>query len=193
LNITISEIIDALTKQNTVNPSGQIGAEPVPPGQVYTYTVRARGRLTSVEEFENIIVRANPDGSIVRMKDVARVELGSQAYNMKGRINGEPSALISVYQVPGSNALDTMNRAKALLEELKTGFRRISIISVTRYHSGSDRRHQEIVKTLFEAIALVTRGIPLLTKLAGNVDPLACGASVPGRNLRRVSTVRILD
>src|SRR5229473_5914268 len=80
-NITMSEIIDALTKQNAVNPAGQIGAEPVPPGQVFTYTVRTRGRLTSVEEFENIIVRANPDGSIVRMKDVARVELGSQTYN----------------------------------------------------------------------------------------------------------------
>ncbi len=88
LNITVNEIIEALTKQNSVNPAGQIGAEPVPPGQVFTYTVRARGRLSSVEEFENIIVRANPDGSIVRMKDVARVELGSQTYNMQGRING---------------------------------------------------------------------------------------------------------
>ncbi|MBI3757961.1 MAG: multidrug efflux RND transporter permease subunit [Deltaproteobacteria bacterium] len=157
LNITVSEIIDALTKQNTVNPSGQIGAEPVPPGQVYTYTVRARGRLTSVEEFENIIVRANPDGSIVRMKDVARVELGSQTYNMKGRINGEPSALISVYQVPGSNALDTMNRAKALLEELKTRFPadleyQVSLDTTLAVTEGI----KEIVKTLFEAIALVT-------------------------------------
>src|SRR6266513_200449 len=104
LNITVNEIIEALVKQNTVNPAGQIGAEPVPPGQVFTYTVRTRGRLTSVEAFENIIVRANPDGSIVRMKDVARVELGSQTYNMKGRVNGEPAALISVYQIPGSNA-----------------------------------------------------------------------------------------
>ncbi len=157
LNITISEIIDALTKQNTVNPSGQIGAEPVPPGQVYTYTVRARGRLTSVEEFEDIIVRANPDGSIVRMKDVARVELGSQTYNMKGRINGEPSALISVYQVPGSNALDTMNRAKALLEELKTRFPadldyRVSLDTTLAVTEGI----KEIIKTLFAAIVLVT-------------------------------------
>ncbi len=156
-NITMSEIIDALTKQNTVNPAGQIGAEPVPPGQVFTYTVRARGRLTSVEEFENIIVRANPDGSIVRMKDVARVELGSQAYNMKGRINGEPAALISVYQIPGSNALDTMNRAKALLEELKTRFPadldyRVSLDTTLAVTEGM----KEIVKTLFAAIALVT-------------------------------------
>ncbi len=156
LNITVSEIIDALTKQNTVNPAGQIGAEPVPPGQVYTYTVRARGRLTNVEEFENIIVRANPDGSIVRMKDVARVELGSQVYNMKGRINGEPSALISVYQVPGSNALDTMNRAKALLEELKTRFPadldyQVSLDTTQAVTEGI----REIVKTLGTAIILV--------------------------------------
>src|SRR5262245_683749 len=157
LNITVNEIIDALTKQNAVNPAGQIGAEPVPPGQIFTYTVRARGRLTSVEEFENIIVRANPDGSIVRMKDVARVELGSQTYNMMGRINGEPAALISVYQVPGSNALDTVNRAKALLEELKTRFPadldyRVSLDTTRAVTEGI----REIIKTLFAAIALVT-------------------------------------
>ncbi len=156
-NITMSEIIDALTKQNAVNPAGQIGAEPVPPGQVFTYTVRTRGRLTNVEEFENIIVRANPDGSIVRMKDVARVELGSQTYNMKGRVNGEPAALISVYQIPGSNALDTMNRAKALLEELKTRFPadldyRVSLDTTLAVTEGI----REIVKTLFVAVALVT-------------------------------------
>src|SRR5438876_5612102 len=156
-NITINEIIEALVKQNTVNPAGQIGAEPVPPGQVFTYTVRTRGRLTNVEEFENIIVRANPDGSIVRMKDVARVELGSQTYNMKGRVNGEPAALISVYQIPGSNALDTMNRAKALLEELKTRFPtdldyRVSLDTTLAVTEGI----REIVKTLFVAVALVT-------------------------------------
>jgi len=157
LNITVNEIIEALIKQNNVNPAGQIGAEPVPPGQVFTYTVRARGRLTSVEEFENIVVRANADGSIVRMKDVARVELGSQTYNMKGRVNGQPAALISVYQVPGSNALDTVRRAKALLEELKTRFPadldyQVSLDTTLAVTEGI----REIVKTLFVAIALVT-------------------------------------
>jgi HAE1 family hydrophobic/amphiphilic exporter-1 len=145
-----------------------------------------------VEEFENIIVRANPDGSIVRMKDVARVELGSQTYNMKGRINGEPSALISVYQVPGSNALDTMNRAKALLEELKTRFPEDLDYQVSlRYHS-SDRRHQGNVKTLFEAIASSPPWYSSSYKAGATLDPIACRASVPGRNLRCVS-VRILD
>lgn len=157
LNITVNEIIEALTKQNNVNPAGQIGAEPVPPGQIFTYTVRARGRLTSVEEFENIIVRANPDGSIVRMKDVARVELGSQTYNMHGRINGRPAALIAIYQIPGSNALDTMNRAKALLEELKKRFPADMDYEITLDTTRAvSEGIKEIVKTLFAAIALVT-------------------------------------
>jgi HAE1 family hydrophobic/amphiphilic exporter-1 len=157
LNITVSEIADALMKQNSVNPAGQIGAEPVPMGQEFTYTVRAQGRLTSVEEFGNIIVRANPDGSIVRMRDVARVELGSQTYNMKGRINGQPAALIAVYQTPGSNALETISQAKALLAELKTRFPADMDYGVTLDTTRAVTEGiREIVKTLFAAIALVT-------------------------------------
>ena len=90
LEITVTEILDAIKKQNTVNPAGQIGAEPVPPGQEFTYTVRAQGRLVNPEEFEQIVVRANSDGSIVRLKDVARIELGAQNYGIKGRLNGKP-------------------------------------------------------------------------------------------------------
>jgi HAE1 family hydrophobic/amphiphilic exporter-1 len=93
LGITVTEILDAITNQNTVNPAGQIGAEPLPSGQEFTYTVRAQGRLQSPGEFGNIVIRANPDGSIVRVKDVARVELGAQTYNMKGRLNGAPAAV----------------------------------------------------------------------------------------------------
>src|SRR3954469_4390830 len=88
LGITVSDIAAALTNQNKVNPSGQIGAEPVPRGQQFTYTVRAQGRLLTAEEFGDVVVRANPDGSIVRMKDVARVELGAQTYSQIGRLNG---------------------------------------------------------------------------------------------------------
>lgn len=157
LNITVNEMIEALGKQNSVNPAGQIGAEPVPPGQVFTYTVRARGRLSTVEEFENVIVRANPDGSIVRMKDVARVELGSQTYNMQGRINSRPAALIAIYQVPGSNALETMARARALLEEVKTRFPADMDYEVTLDTTRAvSEGIKEIVETLFIAIALVT-------------------------------------
>ena len=106
LNITIPEIVNAIQTQNTVNPAGQIGAEPVPPGQEFTYAVRAQGRLTNEQEFGEIIVRAQADGSFVRLKDVARIELGSQTYNIIGRLNGKPAALIALYQLPGTNAID---------------------------------------------------------------------------------------
>jgi HAE1 family hydrophobic/amphiphilic exporter-1 len=156
LGITVSDIIAALTNQNTVNPSGQIGAEPVPPGQEFTYTVRSQGRLLSAEEFGNIVVRANPDGSIVRMTDVARVELGAQTYNTIGRLSGNPAAIIAIYQLPGSNAIDTMNRAKQLMEDLKKRFPQdldytVSLDTTLAVTEGI----REIVETLFEALALV--------------------------------------
>ena len=156
LGVTISDITTALTNQNTVNPAGQIGGAPVPHGQEFTYTVRAQGRLLSPEEFGNIVVRANPDGSIVRMKDVARVELGAQNYSQFGRLNGNPAAHIAIYQLPGSNAIDTMNRATQLMEELKRRFPqdldyKISLDTTLAVREGI----KEIVVTLFEALALV--------------------------------------
>src|SRR5881628_2616096 len=156
LGITVSDIIAALNNQNTVNPAGQIGAEPVPRGQEFTYTVRAQGRLLNAEDFGKIVVRANPDGSIVRMTDVARVELGAQKYNQIGRLNGNPAAIIAIYQLPGSNAIETMNRAKQLMEELKRRFPQdldytVSLDTTLAVTAGID----EIVKTLFEALALV--------------------------------------
>src|SRR5262250_2650254 len=122
LDITVSEIMSALQAQNTVNPAGQIGGEPVPKGQEFTYAVRAQGRLASVEEFENVVVRAKPDGSVVRVKDVARVELGAQTYTTQGRFNGRPGVLVLIYQLPGSNAIETMKAATKLMEQAKTRF-----------------------------------------------------------------------
>ena len=156
LGITVSDIVAALTNQNKVNPAGQIGAEPVPRGQEFTYTVRAQGRLLTAEEFGDVVVRANPDGSIVRMKDVARVELGAQKYNQIGRLNGNPSAIIAIYQLPGSNAIDTMNRAKQLMDELKTRFPEdldytVSLDTTLAVSEGI----KEIVQTLVEALILV--------------------------------------
>ena len=156
LGLTIPEILNAIKQQNTVNPAGQIGAEPVPAGQEFTYTVRAQGRLLTKEDFERIIVRANPDGSLVRLKDVARVELGSQTYNMIGRLNGKPAALIAIYQLPGSNAIDTMDQAKKLMEEMKGRFPAdldyaISLDTTLAVREGI----KEIVHTLFEALVLV--------------------------------------
>src|SRR6202166_3826114 len=98
LGITVPEIVSALQTQNTVNPAGQVGSEPAPEGQEFTYSVRARGRLSSPEEFGEIVVRETPLGGVVRVKDVARAELGSQDYSIVGRFNGKPSAVIAVYQ-----------------------------------------------------------------------------------------------
>jgi hydrophobic/amphiphilic exporter-1 (mainly G- bacteria), HAE1 family len=122
LEITVPEIVSAIQTQNTVNPAGQVGSEPIPKGQEFTYSVRAQGRLTSPEEFEQIVVRETPDTGIVRVKDVARVELGSQDYSVTGRLNGKPSAVIAVYQLPGSNAVATAEGVRKLFAEEKKRF-----------------------------------------------------------------------
>ncbi len=156
LNITVPEIMNAVKAQNTVNPAGQVGSQPVPKGQEFTYTVRAQGRLQSEEEFGNIVLRANPDGSFVRVKDVARIELGAQNYNMEGRLNGKPCALIALYQMPGTNALESANGAKKLMEELKKSFPpdldyTVALDTTLAVTEGIN----EIKHTFFEALVLV--------------------------------------
>jgi HAE1 family hydrophobic/amphiphilic exporter-1 len=156
LEITVKDLIDAVQAQSTVNPAGQVGANPVPPGQPFTYTVRAPGRLESPDEFENVVVRARPDGSVVRVRDVARVELGAQNYNIVGRLNGRPAAVIAIYQLPGSNALATLTRARALMEEMKARFPADLdyVVSLDTTQAVTAGIH-EIVVTLFQALALV--------------------------------------
>src|SRR5947208_12951459 len=122
LGITVPEIVSAIQTQNTVNPAGQVGSEPAPKGQEYTYSVRARGRRTSPEEFGQIVVRETADGGTVRVKDVARVELGAQAYNTVGRLNGKPGAIIAVYQLPGTNAVEAAAGVKRLMSDVKQRF-----------------------------------------------------------------------
>jgi HAE1 family hydrophobic/amphiphilic exporter-1 len=156
LGITVKEISDALNNQNTVNPAGQIGAEPVPQGQQFTYNVRSQGRLITEEEFGEVVVRANPDGSIVRVKDIARVELGAQTYVTDGRYNGEPAAIIAVYQLPGSNAIDTARLCEKLMDELKQRFPqdldyKMSLDTTLAVTEGIE----EIIQTLWEALVLV--------------------------------------
>lgn len=121
-NITVPEIVSALQKQNAVNPAGQVGGEPIPAGQDFTYSIRAQGRLVTPDEFGQIVVRANPDSSLVRLKDIARIELGAQDYNIQGRFNGKPSAILALFQLPGSNALDAADRAVKAMAELKKSF-----------------------------------------------------------------------
>src|SRR5246127_2350127 len=122
LGITVTDITNAIQSQNTVNPGGQAGGEPAPKGQEYTYAVRAQGRLTSPEEFGEIVVRETPLGGIVRIKDVARVELGAQSYTQLARLNGKPGAIIGIYQLPGSNAVDAANGVYKILAEAKHRF-----------------------------------------------------------------------
>jgi HAE1 family hydrophobic/amphiphilic exporter-1 len=156
LGITIPDIANAISQQNQLTPAGQIGGPPAAAGTEYTYTVRTQGRLLSEEEFANIIVRTNPDGSEVRLKDVARLELGTMLYNSIGRHDGTPSAVIAVFQIPGTNALEVANRIKATMEDLKQRFPRdmdylVSLDTTLPVTEGI----VEIEHTLFEAVALV--------------------------------------
>src|SRR5438067_2018733 len=156
MGLTVTDLVNAIAAQNVVNPAGQIGGEPVPPGQQLTYTVRARGRLMNAEEFGDIVVRADADGSFVRLKDVARIELGGENYNMQAYTNGAPAALFALYQVPGSNALEVANRVKSAMarlaerfpSDMRTDLTLDTTIPVTE---GA----KEILITLAEAIGLV--------------------------------------
>ena len=156
LGLTVSDLNNAVQQQSAVNPAGQIGGEPAPKGQQFTYSVRAPGRLVKAEEFGNVIVRQNTDGSVVRLKDVARIELGSLIYQQIGRFNGKPAVIIAVYQAPGSNALAVANQVKAQMEEIKARFPqgldyKVSMDTTLPITEGM----KEIVHTLLEAIVLV--------------------------------------
>ena len=157
LGITVPEIVSAIQTQNTVNPAGQIGAAPIPKGQEYTYSVRAQGRLTSPEEFGEIVIRETPDGGTVRLKDVARAELGSQDYSVVGRLNGKPSAIMALYQLPGTNAVQAAAGVRKLLAQVKNRFPQDMdyVVSLDTTLSVSEGI-KDIVVTLVIAIALVT-------------------------------------
>src|SRR5438876_784348 len=156
LNITVPEIISAVNNQDDVNAAVRIGGSPVPPGQEFTYSVRAQGRLQSEQEFGEIVLRANADGSIVRLKDVARMELATQDYDIIGRLNGKPSAVLALYQLPGSNALEAEKGVKRRMAELKQRFPADLdyVFSLDTTHAVTEGIN-EIVKTLGAALALV--------------------------------------
>ena len=156
LGVTPQDIINAIENENTVNPAGAIGAAPSPPGQQATYNVKALGRLLTAEEFGDIVVRARPDGSLIRVKDVARIELGAQNYYYRAAFNGAPAAAIAIYQTPGSNALDTVKRAKALMEQAKARFPEDLAYEVSLDTTlAVTASFQEILTTLWQALALV--------------------------------------
>ena len=156
LNITTPEIERAISAQNTVNPAGQVGGEPIPLGQAFTNTVLAQGRLETEEQFGNIVVRATPNGSFVRVKDVGRVELGAQNYSQTSSFNGKPAAVVAVYQLPGSNAVNAAKGVRQLMTQLKERFPSgldysISLDTTLAVTAGME----EIYKTLGEAMLLV--------------------------------------
>ena len=156
LGITVTDITNAIQAQSKVNPAGQIGGEPAPGNQQYTYALLAQGRLTSPEEFGSIVVREAPNGGIVRVKDVARVELGQQDYSTISRLNGKPSAIIAIYQLPGSNALQTAEGVRKLMSRMKERFPEdvdyaISLDQTLPVTEGM----RDVVETLVIAILLV--------------------------------------
>jgi len=156
LGLTVSDLMAAVQQQSAVNPAGQVGAEPAPKGQQFTYAVKVPGRLVHAEQFGNIIVRQNPDGSVVRLKDVARIELGALVYQQIGRYNGKPAVIVAVYQAPGSNALAVAKQVKAEMANLQSRFPQgldytISLDTTLPVTEGM----KEILTTLGEAIVLV--------------------------------------
>jgi hydrophobic/amphiphilic exporter-1 (mainly G- bacteria), HAE1 family len=156
LGITVPQIVSAIQAQNTVNPAGKAGGEPAPTGQEFTYSVLAQGRLVSPEQFGEIVLRETHDGGIVRVKDVARIELGAQDYSVAGRFNGKPSAVIAAYQLPGSNAVEAAAGVRKLMEQLKQRFPEdldfVVALDTTRSVTEGIK---EIVKTLLIALVLV--------------------------------------
>ena len=120
--LTTNEVLAAIREQNVQVAAGQIGQPPVPQGQSFQYAINVLGRLTEIEQFEDIIVKTGEDGRITRLKDVARIELGGKTYDITCRLSGAPSAGIAVYQLPGSNALDVSHRVRAAMKEAKAFF-----------------------------------------------------------------------
>jgi HAE1 family hydrophobic/amphiphilic exporter-1 len=156
LGLTVPDLVKAVQDQNVISPAGQIGGPPAPEGTDFTYTVKTQGRMLNEEEFGQIIVRTNPDGSQLRMKDVARIELGTLLYNQIGRNNGKPAATIAVFQLPGSNAIDVAKNLKETMNELSNNFPPGMIHEITLDTTlPIEESITEIIHTLVEAVLLV--------------------------------------
>ena len=156
LGLTSSDVAQAIRDQNVQAPAGQIGMPPAPPGQEFQLTVQVKGRLTDPEEFADIIVRTGKAAEIVRIRDVGRVELGSQSYNAFTRLNQSPTCTIQVFQLPGANALDVVAQIRAIMAEqagyFPSGVSYTIPYDTTKFVTASIH---EVIKTLFEAVALV--------------------------------------
>ena len=137
-NLSLGQVSSAISSQNLQVSAGNLGELPSTKGQTTTATIVVRGQLSTAEQFGDIVLRANTDGSIVRLRDVARIELGAQTYSMEGRLNGKPAAVLALYQMPGANALESAAGAKKLMAELKESFPPDLdyVIALDRHHQG---------------------------------------------------------
>jgi len=156
LGLTVPDITNAIREQNVIAPAGQIGGPPAVVGTQFTYQVRTKGRLSTAQEFGNVVVRSNADGSQVRIKDVARVELGTLSYSAISRLNGGPAAILSIYQLPGANGLEVADEIKAVMKEMAQNFPEdldylISLDTTLAIDEGIN----EIITTLWQAMLLV--------------------------------------
>ncbi len=196
LGVTATDIINAIQVQNNVNPAGKIGGEPVPLGQQFTYTVRTQGRLVTPEEFGTIVIRSNPDGSVLHLRDVARIELGTQTYDLTSRYNNSPAAAMSVYQLPGSNAVATAAAVtKRLQEELLWKLSSRYAVRHSPRHDQSgygrhsrDRRHPRSSSLVGNSCC-----VSLSSGLARDAHSAARGPGLVDWNLHRLPPSRLLD
>jgi HAE1 family hydrophobic/amphiphilic exporter-1 len=187
LGITLTDVSSALREQNQIVAAGKLGQEPSPAGQQFVYTVQAQGRLLDVEEFNEVIVRDSEDGNFVRLRDVARIELGSHSYDSTAKLNGKPTAFLVVYQLPDANALEVAEQVKAemvrLSELFPDGLKYSILFDSTKF---IERAIEEVQSTLYEAIALVILGgISVFTELAGYPDSQSCHTGIIDRYVCR--------
>ncbi len=156
LGLTATDVNNSIQAQNRQNPAGAIGQPPAPTGTDFQYPVNASGRLVDPQQFGDIVLRAESDGSLLHVRDIARVELGAQDYKSFSRLNGKPAAILIVYLAPGENAVQTGNRVKAFLEDAKksfpTGIDYLIGYDATKFVRASI---QDVILTLFIAIVLV--------------------------------------
>jgi len=156
-NLTTQDVVNTIAEQNVQVAAGRIGQPPAPPGTAFEYTVNTLGRLTDEDQFKNLIIKTAEGGRIIRIKDVARVELGAKDYNRQSSFNGNPCTTISLYQLPGANALDVSRQVELKMEALSKKFPAGQIayqipFDTTRFVESSV---EEVYTTLFQAVGLV--------------------------------------
>ncbi|MFM1770019.1 MAG: Efflux pump rane transporter BepE [Verrucomicrobiota bacterium] len=156
LGLTHDDIARAVREQNAQAPAGRVGAEPAPPGQESQFNLRAQGLLRDPAQFEDIIIKSSPDGSQVKIRDIGRVELGAQTYDLRARLDQTPAGAIGIYLAPGANAIETAAQVRTILEQAKARFPPDMAYSVTLDSTLPIKASMdEIVHTLLEAILLV--------------------------------------